>query len=99
MPDHVHIIMSKKFDSARNQTYRLSEIMSSIKGATSHAINKLLNRRGSVWQEESFDHITRSNESLNQKIAYILDNPVRKGLVEHLKDYPHLWRFIPPEQL
>jgi hypothetical protein len=34
-----------------------------------------------VWQEESFDGIVRSSENLDTKIAYILENPVRSGLV------------------
>ena len=33
--------------------------MNGIKGASAHSINKALGRKGSVWQDESFDHILR----------------------------------------
>ena len=68
------------------------EIMKAIKGAAAHAINRRLNCRGAVWQEESFDHVIRSSESLDAKIAYILQNPVRQGLVGVSSEYPWVWR-------
>ena len=44
-----------------------------------------------MWQEESFDHVVRSNESLENKIEYIRQNPVRRGLVKSPEEYPWLW--------
>jgi actin-related protein len=46
---------------------------------------------GTVWQEESFDRVLRSSESLDAKIEYVLNNPVRKGLVSDWHHYPWLW--------
>ena len=46
---------------------------------------------GPVWQEESFDHVLRNDESLREKIEYIRQNPVRKKLVMKAEDYPWLW--------
>ena len=40
------------------------------------------------WQKDFFDHIIRKEEGLINVAKYILDNPVRKGLVEHWQDYP-----------
>jgi putative transposase len=91
MPDHVHMVLEKKFDSADQRTPALGEIMHSIKGASSHAINKLLDRRGPLWQEEWFDRLPRSADSFHAKIAYVLDNPVRKGLAATRYEYPYLW--------
>ena len=67
------------------------DILQCLKSATAHRINKLLQISGPVWQEESFDHVLRSDESLKEKCEYIRQNPVRKGLVMHPKDYPWLW--------
>jgi hypothetical protein len=50
-----------------------------------------MNQIGRVWQTESFDHVLRSSESLDAKIAYILENPVRAGLASDWKEYPWLW--------
>lgn len=91
MPDHVHMIITPLKDDYGG-TYGLAEIMKSIKGVSARSINRKLNRRGSVWQEESFDHILRSGEHAQSKVEYILANPVRKGLVEKVDDYPWLWR-------
>ena len=91
MPDHVHIVISPLKDSS-GEIYGLSEIMSGIKGASAHSINKTIKRQGHVWQDESFDRVLRSDEKIIEKVEYICQNPVRKGLVKRVDDYPWLWR-------
>jgi len=91
MPDHVHMVFTPLRDED-GCTYDLSEIMQGIKGASARSINKALGRKGQVWQDESFDHVLRSDESVRAKVEYICQNPVRKGLVEEENDYPWLWR-------
>jgi hypothetical protein len=66
--------------------------MHSIKSESAHRINKALERRGKVWQDESFDHVLRGDESLANRMAYLLENPVRAGLVKDPADYRWLWR-------
>lgn len=46
---------------------------------------------GPVWQDESFDHVVRSEESLLSRADYICMNPVRRGLVRKPEDYKWLW--------
>jgi putative transposase len=70
--------------------------MQAIKGASAHRINKLLNRQGKVWQEESFDRALRREEQVQEKLFYILDNPVRAGLVSNPLDYRWVWRRTSP---
>jgi len=91
MPDHVHMILTPLEDRERVTIAALSEIMKAIKGASGHAINRRLNRRGAVGLEESFDHVVRSSESLDAKIDYIVANPLRRGLVNVPIEYPWLW--------
>ena len=90
MPDHVHLILTPCED-AQGNTFRLSEILNGIKGASAHSINKVLGREGHVWQDESFDHVLRSMESPEEKGQYVCENPVRKGLVKMPTDWPWLW--------
>jgi REP element-mobilizing transposase RayT len=90
MPDHVHMILSPYRDVA-GCAFGLPEILHGIKSASAHAVNKALGRKGRVWQEESFDHILRSSESLAGKAEYICNNPVRKGLVRSAGEWPWLW--------
>ncbi len=90
MADHVHLLLTPMFDP-QGSPYSLVEILQSIKGASAHSINRALNRSGPVWQEESFDHLPRSNESFEEKLEYIRQNPVRRGLVKRPEDYRWLW--------
>jgi REP element-mobilizing transposase RayT len=61
--------------------------MKSIKGFSAREINKLLNRKGSIWQSESFDHIVRDEDELYRIINYVIMNPVKAGLVENWRDW------------
>ncbi len=91
MPDHVHLIFTPLVNTKKSEIYCLAEIMGGIKGASAQLINLALNRQGRVWQTESFDRVLRSSESLDAKIAYIMENPVRAGLVSQWGDYPWIW--------
>jgi REP element-mobilizing transposase RayT len=91
MPDHVHMVFTLLRDKT-GTTFGISEIMNGIKGSSAHSINRLLKRKGHVWQDESFDYILRSEEKMESKVEYICQNPVRKGLVKKVDDYPWLWR-------
>ena len=91
MPDHVQMILTPLEDRDRLTISTISGIMKAIKGTSAHAINRRLNRRGAVWLEESFDDVVRSSESLDAKIAYIVANPFRRGLVNVPSEYPGLW--------
>lgn len=86
MPDHVHVVVTPYEET------ELGTVMRRMKGASCRFVNELLRRSGVLWQAESFDRIVRSAESLEQKVAYVLDNPVRAGLVERWQDYPWSWR-------
>ena len=91
MPDHVHMIFVPLVNGHASETISLALITDAIKGASAHKMNKALGRNGHVWQAESFDHVLRSSESLDQKVQYLLDNPVRRGLVSQWQEYPWLW--------
>jgi REP element-mobilizing transposase RayT len=98
MPDHVHIIFTPLVDREAMEVCSLEEIMNGIKGASAHRINRALGRKGRVWQAESFDHVVRSSEGLDAKIRYVLENPVRRGLVTEWMEYPWVWKkaFVNP---
>jgi REP element-mobilizing transposase RayT len=98
MPDHVHLIFTPLIDRGAMEVCSLATIMDAIKGASAHKINKSLGRKGRIWQPESFDHVVRSSEGLDAKIQYLLENPVRRGLVSEWAAYPWLWKksFVNP---
>ncbi|MES1228061.1 MAG: transposase [Armatimonadota bacterium] len=74
MPNHVHVLI-RQVDGAP-----LHKIVSAWKGVTSHAINKLLDRKGPLWNREYFDRYMRDDDHFARAVAYIEDNPVNAGL-------------------
>ena len=89
MPDHVHLVLTPLYD--RDGWYSVAEIMHGIKSSSAHKINQLLNRKGQIWQHESFDRVLRRVETTQAKVDYIAQNPVRAGLVRTPLEYPWLW--------
>ncbi|MBN1398672.1 MAG: transposase [Bacteroidetes bacterium] len=84
MPDHVHF-----FCVPGNEAKDLSRFMKSWKEWTSKRIKKVCNLQDNLWQPEFFDHLLRNEESYCQKWDYVLNNPVREGLVKN----PNEWRW------
>jgi REP element-mobilizing transposase RayT len=90
MPDHAHFLLTT-FEGVF-----LTRVMADTKSASAHLINRALHRSGPVWQIESFDHILRSEEKIVEKANYILNNPVRAGLVKNARDWPWSWSAVDP---
>jgi REP element-mobilizing transposase RayT len=90
-------------DSGQDQTERplhgrtevrptaLNTALRLLKGATARECNRILQRTGAFWQHESYDHVIRDDEELEQTIWYVLFNPVKAGLVNSWQDWP--WTF------
>lgn len=90
MPDHVHMIVTFLKDDLGDD-FTFEKTIGAIKGFTAHKINEVLGRKGHVWLDESFDHVLRREESLEQKIEYVRQNPVRRGLVRAPAEYAWLY--------
>lgn len=82
MPDHIHF-------AACLQSKTLPELMHSLKSFTSNKVNGLLDRKGPLWEPQYCDHAIRTEDELKECVDYCLRNPVRKGLADNFKDYPH----------
>ena len=89
MPDHVHLVFTPLADDCGPVS--LPEILQKVKSESAHWINKLLGRKGRVWQDESFDHVLRRAEGIGAKLEYIRSNPVRAGLVKEPGAYKWMW--------
>jgi len=76
MPNHVHVLFMPIGD------YHLDSILHSWKSFTANRINKRLNRSGTFWMDESFDHVVRSWEHLERFREYVRQNPAKAGLQE-----------------
>ncbi len=70
MPNHVHVLVTPFGE------HTLSKIIKGWKSISTREINALLERKGSVWQKESFDHVVRNAESVQKFSKYMDENPV-----------------------
>lgn len=80
MSNHVHFIAYK----CQKPLHR---IMHSLKSYTANECNAILEREGAFWQREYFDRIVRDRNDLDKKIKYVLNNPVKAGLVGKWSEY------------
>jgi putative transposase len=87
MPDHLHLMLR-----VGDRRYPLSEVMRAFKSFTTRQSWKL-GYHGALWQARFHDHIVRKSEDGLKIAAYILDNPVRKGLVSDPDAY--IWSGTP----
>ena len=87
MPTHVHLFCEAGSDG-------LKHAVEDFKRWTGHEAARLLRPKGRrFWQDEWFDHWSRSDEEDEKIIAYIRNNPVKARLVRDYKDWPHAsWR-------
>ena len=83
MPNHIHFLV-RPFENIE-----LEEITHSVKSYTAHEANKLLERQGSFWQEETFDRYIRNRKHYVNVIKYIENNPVKAGLCEKKEDWKY----------
>ena len=83
MPDHVHWMLQLQGNAD------LSSIVQLVKSVSAHALNRQLERRGSIWQKGFHDHALRREEDIRDVARYIIANPIRAGLVKAVRDYSH----------
>ena len=79
MPNHVHTIVEPLAD------FKLSKIIHSWKSFTANQINRQQNRKGQLWQRETYDHIIRTEVEYWDQIDYVWNNPVKAGLSHSLR--------------
>jgi REP element-mobilizing transposase RayT len=60
--------------------------MHTLKGYTTRQSWRL-GCKGELWQARFYDHVLRKSADGSQIALYILENPVRKGLVAEAAEY------------
>ena len=73
MPNHVHLLVTPLVVA--------TQWLGPLKGFTSFQANRILGiRNKAFWQDESYDHLVRSDAEFERIRAYIEENPVNAGL-------------------
>jgi REP element-mobilizing transposase RayT len=97
MPNHVHLLFDQQDipDPPAHQGGKhytaLSQAMRMLKGKSAALCNRILNRWGAFWQHESYDHVVRNEREHRQILQYILENPVKAGLVSDWEQWPYTY--------
>lgn len=91
MANHVHLVVQLPDEP----TFSAAHMMQRLKGRTALAANKLLQLQGQpFWQKESYDHVVRDGKEQERIIAYVLNNPVKAGLVEDWTNWPYSYKSV-----
>ena len=78
MPDHIHLLVS----------FPPEKILSQVVGLWKRGLSRT---HGISWQRNFFEHRLRNDESIQQKSDYLLNNPVRAGLINDAMAWPYTW--------
>jgi putative transposase len=87
MPDHIHIILTADGEKS------IIELVQAFKGKSTVDSYKF-GLQGKIFQSRFYDRFIRTYQSLENEIRYVLENPVRRGLVNNYKDYPYSKCFL-----
>jgi REP element-mobilizing transposase RayT len=77
MPDHLHWLLTL------GSSVSLSQVVRTVKSVVAHQLG------GRIWQQGFHDHAVRTEEDLPAMGRYIVNNPVRAGLVRKAGQYSH----------
>jgi REP-associated tyrosine transposase len=92
MSNHVHVVFEPlSMSEWHSDILPLHKIMQSLKRYTARQANMLLGREGAFWQDESYDRVIRDNNEYIRTVNYVLENPVKAGLVTKWEDW--LWTY------
>ena len=83
MPDHLHIAVSPN-----ESGICLSKSVGVFKSYTTRESWKF-GFTGQLWQRSWYDHIARRDEDVIAICRYILENPLRKGLISESDEWPY----------
>jgi REP element-mobilizing transposase RayT len=91
MSSHVHMVLT-------DPEARLPEFSQYLWSLVARALNASLGRWESFWAPSSYSAVLlETHESVVEKTAYALTNPVKAGLVRSGREWPGLWSG--PEQV
>jgi putative transposase len=91
MPNHVHVVCTP-LPRQDGIYYPLHSILQSLKRHTARQANRILGRQGAFWQSESYDHVVRDEAELERIVEYVINNPVKAGLIDDGLLWP--WMYV-----
>jgi putative transposase len=91
-PDHLHAIWrlpdgDSDFSGRWSLIKRL--FFSALPASETLAPSKAAKREKGIWQRRFWEHQIRDDVDLQRHVDYVHFNPVKHGLVQQAKDWPH----------
>ncbi len=81
MPNHVHLLF-ELWDMP------LGQLLKAWKGASANIANRIVGRRGNLWQEDYWDRHIRNEAHFRKARHYVEWNPVKARLVRQPEEWP-----------
>ncbi len=81
MPNHLHLV-------GRLGESTLADVMHTLKSYSANGL-ALAGVETPVWQEGYYDHGLRDDEDYRVRVQYVVQNPLRAGLVQRVEDFPY----------
>ena len=72
MPEHVHLLLGEP------QLGSLSTVVQVVKQRTARKVHDVI--RGQMWQRRFYDFNVFTEEKVREKLVYMHENPVKRGL-------------------
>jgi putative transposase len=87
MPDHVHLLIEGQTDVSDCKRF-----IARAKQYSGYYYSKRY--KGVLWQRYGYEHVLRNDEITLIVARYILENPLRAGLVQRVEDYPFVGSLV-----
>ena len=81
MTNHYHLVVE-------TEQWLLSLGMQRLNGRYAEAFNRKFKRSGHLWGDRFWVRLVEDEEYLVEVCEYVVNNPVRAGLVAHAADWP-----------
>lgn len=92
LPDHLHAIWKMPADDgdyALRWRIIKSQFSRNFNANAQRSNSKIKHREKGIWQHRYWEHQIRDDNDLQRHVDYIHYNPVKHGLVNLVKDWPH----------
>jgi REP element-mobilizing transposase RayT len=87
MPDHLHFVVSVRGEKS------VIDLVGAFKSCATRD-SRAFGFKEKIFQPRFHDHFIRTPVNFENSIMYILNNPVRKGLVKDYSEYPFCRRLL-----
>ena len=83
MPDHLHLLIEGRSDASD-----CKRLIARAKQYSAFHFSRTYHQE--LWQRYGFEHVLRDDEVSQIVARYIVENPIRAGLVRRIEDYPYV---------